>query len=224
MALKDADPRAQNILTWQVSGLVELTGEWELALDRTREEIDAVERHGGAATLAGAYMSHGSACLLAGELDRAESILTHALELTGYPRLPSVVAGPILLRLAQLQLARTDLAEAERLAIEAVAEARRLKQLGNEAWGRIQLARVLLATADPTRAPAAREALDSAAAILQRADLGRLQPLLHLGRAELAGLTGDGEARQHELASALRIYRDWGNRREVERISRELGL
>jgi hypothetical protein len=81
---------------------------------------------------------------------------------------------------------------------------------------------VLLATGDLARAPAAREALESTAAILQRADLARLQPLLHLGRAELAQLTGDGELRRLELASALRIYRDWGNRREVERITRLL--
>jgi adenylate cyclase len=222
MALKDADLRAQNILTLQMSGLAELTGEWELVLDRTREEIDIVERHGGTATLASAYLSHASACLLAGELDRAEPALTHALELTGYPRLPYALASPTLLRLSQVHLAQGHLAEAERLASEAVAEAHRLKQLGNEAWSRIELARVLLATGDLTRASAAREALDSAATILRGADLGRLQPLLHLGRAELAQLTGDGEARRRELASALRIYRDWGNRREVERISREL--
>jgi adenylate cyclase len=222
MALSDVDPRAQNILTWQLSGLAELTGDWELVLDRTRQEIDEVERAGGAATVAVAHLSHAGACLLAGDLDRAESHLTHALDLTGYPRQPSWATGWILLRLSQVRLAQGNLAEAERLADEAVAEARKVSQLGTEAWSRIQLARVLLATGDLARAPEAREALHTAAATLQDTDLGRLQPLLHLGRAELAQLTGDVEAHQRELASALRIYQDWGNRRAMERISRAL--
>jgi tetratricopeptide (TPR) repeat protein len=112
LAQKDADPRAQNFLAWLMSGLAELTGEWDFALDLTREEIDLVERHGGAGTLAVAHLSHGSACLLAGDLDRAESALIHALELTG----SRPVTSSILLRLSQVRLIQGNLAEAERFA------------------------------------------------------------------------------------------------------------
>jgi len=224
LALADAGPRARNQLTATLSGIAELTGDWEAALERSRSEVEHAEGHGTALTVAWGHVSHSVACLLAGQLERAKSAVESSWELIGRVDPTAVIpeGSFITLQDSRVHLALGDLAEAERLAIEAVADARVCRHLGTEAWCRIHLAKVVLTVGEGGRAGEAREQLDIAAGILERTDLGRLQPLLHLGRAELGCLAGDPETHRQELTAALQIYRDWGNQREVERITREL--
>src|SRR5262249_23875370 len=135
-----------------------------------------------------------------------------------------ITEGGVLAAIAAAHLGLSDCEKAVALAEEAIAACRRSG------------ARLYEFPAQFTRMRALREsrgleAGSEIAATLGGADAGRemsgaksYEPFLHVERAELARLVGDGAARERELRQAHRLFVEIGAPIRAAEVAKELGL
>jgi hypothetical protein len=87
-----------------------------------------------------------------------------------------------------------------------------------ESFGRLTLARILLAGGEPSDHDRVDETLDAALEIA----FASAEPLIHLERAELARQRGEAPARARSLGEAHRLFEEIGASARAERLAVEL--
>jgi tetratricopeptide (TPR) repeat protein len=200
----------------------DITGEVVPALEHGREAADYAERTGSPIARLFAYFSLGLANVLNGEWHDALEALRTALTIARERRLLINEAG-MLAAMAAAHLGLGDRARALTLAEEGIEVCRRR---GARLWEfSAQLTRIR-ALRESQGAQATREieaVLAEADAWLATSGAKSYEPFLHVERAELARLTGDGAARQRELREAHRLFTEIGAPIRAEQVARELG-
>jgi class 3 adenylate cyclase/tetratricopeptide (TPR) repeat protein len=152
-------------------------------------------------------------------LRAAEETLASMRELrTGLETQPDALTA-----LAEAYLGRGDVARARAVAEEAVALARQLGTPVFELRGQLTLARCLRRAGGASAGAAIEAALDRALTLARETGARRYEPVIHLERAELAGLTGDEPARRRELREAHRLFLEMGATARAEQAAKELG-
>jgi ATP/maltotriose-dependent transcriptional regulator MalT len=116
----------------------------------------------------------------------------------------------------EVALALGDVERAKRLAVQALATARRPMPARLDAH--LASARVHVHTGD---AAAAEQDLAEALALIRSIPVVHLEPEVHLLRAELARGQGDEEGASREVAEARRLYTELGSPRQLERLERD---
>ncbi len=124
--------------------------------------------------------------------------------------------------LADAHLGAGEVGRARQVANEAVARAQQLGTRVEEIQAELVLARVLLHAEAATATKAIEEALHRASALIQETSAGGYTPFVHVERAALARLTGDGTTHQRALREAHRLFTEMGAPIRAEHVAREL--
>ncbi|MGH7820726.1 MAG: tetratricopeptide repeat protein, partial [Candidatus Binatia bacterium] len=200
-------------IAWATFGLAWVhaaAGEGDAALERARSAIEVAERLGSSISRVGAHCALGLAHLSLRCYAEAIDELEHTLALSAETGAGRMTEWRVLPALAE---ALTRAGELERAVATGERAVRRGRETGMrvlEADGLIALARARLA-ADPRCDLAAIESLIAdAKELIARTGARRLEPLLHLARAELATSAGDGSTAERELHEAKRAFIEIG--------------
>jgi hypothetical protein len=169
-----------------------------------------------------AYRSLGIANVLNGAWHEALEVLSTALTI-GRERRLSIIEGGVLATMAAAHLGLGDCARALTLAEEAICFTRRF---GSRVWQFSALLTRIRALREAQGLQATREivaALAEADAWLEMTGAKSYEPFVHIERAELARLTGDGAARERELREAHRLFTEMGVPMRAGEVARRLG-
>jgi class 3 adenylate cyclase/tetratricopeptide (TPR) repeat protein len=175
----------------------------EETLASARSAVEAAERTGTAGALGLAYWVLGASLVRAERWSEAREALERALAGgTGNTRLLCTS------HLARAWLGLGDVRKARSLAEEGVARTRRAGAAVLELAAQLYLAQVLLGTDGGQARQRVEEALARAHALVEETGYRSLEPLVHLGRAELAQALGDEATRARELGEVQRLARE----------------
>ena len=123
---------------------------------------------------------------------------------------------------ADAHLAAGDPRAARETAERALTVARERGMQMGECAAHLALGRVLVRSEGPRAPEAAESALAQASSLVGETGAERYRPFIHLERAELARLLGDGGARQLELREAHRLFTEMGATARAERVAKDL--
>jgi class 3 adenylate cyclase/tetratricopeptide (TPR) repeat protein len=190
----------------------------DFALAHARAGLELAERAGGSFSMAWTYHWLAGVLTLHQEWDQAESAARRALEIARGRHVALEAESQMLARLARAQAGRGDVAAARANGEEAVARAIDSASPYQEAFCRLELARILLA-ADGAAAQAAIDAhLDRGLALAAEIGVVAIQPQMRAVRAELARAAGDDAAAERELAAAREQLAALGAVPDAERV------
>jgi class 3 adenylate cyclase/tetratricopeptide (TPR) repeat protein len=200
------------------------TGDAQSAYAHAQGSLEIAERIGDAFSRTYSWYWLGLAEVMRGEWARAKEAIERSIALAHEHR--TAIEGEAY-RLAMLAMARTGLGEldaARELAREGIKAGRARGAVGSEILSILALARATFAGGDQqAHAELARE-LGRALELSQKSEIVALEPLIRVELAELAGRRGDGEAREHELHAAHRLFATFGPNANAERLAGELEL
>jgi adenylate cyclase len=193
----------------------EMLGDAAGALAFARESMRGVEA-GADGIRQTALANLGRAHLMQGEWSVASDALSASLDTARRVRTGLAHEGATLGFLATAYLGAGDSTRARERADEAVAVARRRKTALYEIVALLARARVLLATDGAS--PAVARDLDDAARLVETTTARGYVPAIHVERARLAGLHGDGAAREQHLRDAHRLFAAMGAAARAEQV------
>jgi class 3 adenylate cyclase/tetratricopeptide (TPR) repeat protein len=196
---------------WALSWLGQLSWislDLEQGLALCRRSVEIAERFGSIESRSLAYRALGVLLALSGQHDEAINLLERTLNQQANQALALAYEGDYLQILAQAYLAAGNLVEARSAAEKAIEVGRRMGAMVAEAHSHLALARILLRQDGEKATAQVDEALNCADALYTKTGARNFTALVLLERAELARVTGDHEAREHELKAALRLFRE----------------
>ena len=155
-----------------------------------------------------------------GQSSEAVETLEHALAVSRERRTGLQFEAWGLSLLAEAQLANGEPDRARATANEAVAAAHQTPLF--ECVARLALARVLLRTDGAGARDAVDAALTRAEVLVDETGANAYAPLIHLERAELARLIGDGPARERQLREAQRLFVEMGATARAQQLARDV--
>jgi class 3 adenylate cyclase/tetratricopeptide (TPR) repeat protein len=220
--LGDLDLLSWGLAFWVFHG--EWSGETATALASARQSVEIAERTGVPFSLSLALPILGDALRLDQRYPEALEWYEKALDLICTKRVmlmrkPLVVSGQALVNSA-LGEHEKSIAQARWALEESVRGGNRM----DEAFERLTLARVLLATGDPGLHEEIEETVERAEALCNQTGIGVHLPRLLEVRAALAGRRGNGREAREKLREAHRLYTEIGATGHAKRLARELGL
>jgi ATP/maltotriose-dependent transcriptional regulator MalT len=210
------------LLGWIHTNWVNLavaTGEPEDALDHARKGVDIAERLGSSFSRLAAYLTTATAHQVRGEWAEARAWAERSLDLLESARTGVPYEAFLKSILAECALGMGDVAEARRLAEDAVATAVRRHTRGMEARARVVLGRSLTVSGVTE---GARRELEEALGMSRACGLAVLETTVHEALAELAAAEGDRAGCEAELREALRMHRKHGATGHERRLLNEL--
>jgi adenylate cyclase len=217
----------REVLGWALVSLVEVRtqycGELGDGEALARESLETCEKLGSPFSLLHAHRGMSYVTAFREEWDATVAHLERALAIprehrTGLEMEPTLLAN---LAAAHLGAGRTQ--RAEEIARQALGMGRERGARFSELAALLVGARVLLASGDAGRADEIGATLVQAAGLVADTGFRVFEPQILEARAELAGLRGDGAARQRELREAQRLYAEIGAAGHVQRLARVLG-
>ena len=198
----------------------EHAGDAEGALAHARRAVEIAEKTGHSFSRAVAYLALGMALKMRGQSSEAVETLEHALAVSRERRTGLQFEAWGLSLLAEAQLANGEPDRARATANEAVAAAHQTPLF--ECVARLALARVLLRTDGAGARDAVHAALTRAEVLVDETGANAYAPLIHLERAELARLIGDGPARERQLREAQRLFVEMGATARAQQLARDV--
>ena len=199
----------------------EVMGEAAPALAHGRQAVDYAERTGNQIARIFAYLCLGIANVLNGAWRDALEVLGTALT-TGRERRLQLWEGSVLAVMAAAYLGLGDCEKALALAEESIAGGRERGSRSRELPALLTRARAFRETEGAEAVRKIEATLAEAEAWLEMSGAKSYEPFLHVERAELARLTGDGAACQRELREAHRLFTEIGAPIRAEQVAREL--
>jgi class 3 adenylate cyclase/tetratricopeptide (TPR) repeat protein len=198
--------------------LARLTGDPRPAMAHARRAVEAAEALGSAFSRGQAYAALGGAHALNHDWDAAASAYEQSLSIiresgTGRTDEPFKVLG-----LAECYLHQGKADAARTTAEEAVTLARRYHARVSECYALLTRARVLLGTTGADAAAEIAQSLEQALGLVTETGGAGAEPFIHLERAELARLTGDGATYAVQLDTAYRLLVQMGATAHAERV------
>jgi class 3 adenylate cyclase/tetratricopeptide (TPR) repeat protein len=210
------------LLGWIHSNWVNValaSGEPEDALDHARKGVDIAERLGSSFSRLAAYLTTATAHQAREEWAEARAWAERSLDLLETARTGVPYEAYLKSILAECALGTGDVAEARRLAEDAVATAVRRHTRGMEARARVVLGRSLTVSGVTE---GARRELEEALGMTRACGLAMLETIVHEALAELAAAEGDRAGCEAELREALRMHREHGATGHERRLLSEL--
>ncbi|MGH7821173.1 MAG: hypothetical protein ACREQ9_15515, partial [Candidatus Binatia bacterium] len=196
-----------------------LTGELDAALVHGRRGLEYVERIGSQVGRAIALTSWGLANVLNGHWVDSLEPLNQALAIARTRGLRAW-EGLTVTTMADAHLGLGEYEEGRVLANDAIATSR---SLGTRLWeGPAQLARVHALRKLDLGENEIEAALAEMTAWVKTSGAKGWAPFLHVERAELARIRGDGTTREHEIRQAHRLFTEIGAPLRAEKLAREL--
>jgi hypothetical protein len=208
---KEGDPEIQSHghRNWAV--IADLAGaDPDAAAEHARLALEWAEEAGGAWSRIfnreAVAISHAQR----GQLRRAIDVVNEGLAIARDRRIGLYNMPLLLATRARAQIGLGDIPGARTSATEAIDLAVRCGARHYEVRGRLQLARALLADLGPGDEQRVRAELDQALATVEALGIRVFTPYVHLERAQLARLLGDGAGYDEELRTAHRLFLDVG--------------
>ena len=198
------------------------TGETEQVLACAREAFEIAEKLGSAISRVLAHWSMGLAHALREEWQEGAADLEQGIALARETRSALFMEPMMLSYLGECHAALGNAARARQVADEAVAICNKRGRDSHQATAHLFRGRVLLRTGGDEAAADIDASLADAMRVAQRMGVKWVEPHIHEARAELARLRGDEAARQSELRTALRLYREMHATGHVVRLKTEL--
>ncbi len=193
-------------------------GDRDAALLNARRAVELAGRVDVPIASVFACSALGEAHLLSREFAQALDPLEQALALSRDQRVGGMLEGQHLAGLAEAHLGLGEVERARQSAQRAVEQGK-----GHAAVrGRLSLARTLMVAPGGEAAAEIESLLDEASDEIERGDWLLYVPQVHVERAALARLRGDGEARLQHLREAQRLFSEMGATGHAERVAREL--
>jgi tetratricopeptide (TPR) repeat protein len=197
------------------------SGEADAALTQAQQALEVAERLGDSFSRTWAWAFFGAAQLAHGRWEEAQEALERSAQMSRERRTAVEGRGWVRSWLAEAHLGLEETDRALELAREGVEIAATGGLLPSEAFGRLVLGRVLLASG-PDAAGEAGEQLAQALEICRRTGGRSLEPVIHVELAELARLGGDEATRERELQQAHRIFTEIGAAAHADRLAGDL--
>jgi adenylate cyclase len=194
------------------------SGEREGVLAHAQQAVEIAENIGSPLSRGQAYEMLGIAHVLREEWDEAIAALRHELKVSHERRTGLLAEAGSLAILAGAYLGHGDLDLARSTAAEALAVARQHGSRLFECDAQIVMARVLLRTEGAKAKAAIESALAQAQALVEETGARVRQPLIHIERAKLAGISGEHNAWRGELQRALQLFTEMGASGHARRI------
>ena len=194
-------------------------GDTDAALSQAQQALEVAERLGDSFSRTWAWAFFGAAQLAHGRWEEALEALERSAQMSSERRTAVEGRGWFLSWLAEAHLGLGDTDRALEMVREGVEIAAAGGLLPSEAFGRLILGRVLLASG---AAGEAEEQLGRALEISRQTGGRSLEPLVHAELAERARLGGDETARERELREAHRIFTEIGATAHAERLAGDL--
>jgi tetratricopeptide (TPR) repeat protein len=197
-------------------------GDTDTALRYASRAVELCETWGSTAERVGAQLGLGEAHLLAEQWPKAEEVLARGLAIarenrTGISFEPLLLAG-----ISRSLLGLRKGAQALSAAEEAVSAAVRIGTRVWEVAARLALVKVLLRSTGASAADEINGELRRATSLASETGGGTWEPFLHVGRAELARLTGNEAARERELREAHRLFTEIGAPIPAAEVAKEI--
>jgi hypothetical protein len=199
-----------------------LTGDPASALD-CAQKLESIAREIGEPPNVVAHTNTAYACahLVGGRPSDAVGYARRGAEI--FHRVEYQHAGMATTYLSEALLLAGDLAEADTVATEAIRQCRHGLRGNFEALAQGVRARTILRRDGKAGELAVREALDTAAELIERTGSKSLAPHLLEWRAELATVLGDEATRKSLLNEAVEQYESIGAPLQAARLRKELG-
>jgi len=204
------------------STLASLRGDTRTALAHASRAFQIAESAGTAFNRVWARLVLGSAQVLDEQWESAVETLEQSLAIAGEARTGVFYRASTLAELSRAFLGLGDGPRARATAEEAVAAAAQHGTRLYAIYANLALAQTLLGTDGTAARDAIEAALVTAATLVEETGARGRLPFVHVGRAELARLTGDRPARERELREARRLFAEMGAAARAEEVARQL--
>jgi adenylate cyclase len=212
------------ILFWATACLARTAfaaGDAGRALHHARDAEELAERIGGSGVRANGFLALGMAHLAGRRWGKAKVAFERANATATSGTRNIYLEAMVFLAEATLEVGDPDGARA---AIDEAMTLHRDRQLRTRINLLLTLARILLRTEGIRAADRIEGALSEAWRLSEEQGAPVLCPHVHVQRAELARLRGDGTARERELREAHRLFTEMGATGHAKRLAKELGL
>jgi predicted ATPase/class 3 adenylate cyclase len=199
-------------------------GEPEAVLGHAQQGLEIAERIGSPFSRAHAWFFLGLAERMGREWRRAIDALERSLAIARDGGTAVEREGWRLALLGECYLGLGDPERARALVAEGLEIAHVRGNRPDEMHASLALARVLLGSAGTAERDRIEAALARALELAGETGAKSYEPLVHVELAELAGQSGDEDARERELREAHRLFSEIGASGHVERLQAELAM